>query len=189
MTPGSSLDMLGVQFDAALRLTPFHSAQLRAGRAIRGTISRLALHLPRGTILNMIANALISGKFGYAAAIALPVRFTAEDPRDAAVDALQVIINDVARRLIGGTRSSRTRTDDLLTATGLPSLNHLTATALVVETWKAATGNVELNPLAALLRKASRTRFTRAGRADLLPPPTPIKTRTFIWTAHKVWNS
>ncbi len=117
--PVPSMDILGVSFDSLLRPLPFLQGQLRAARAIRGTIHRLALHLPRGKLLRTVATALVSGKLTYGAAAACSLRHNDADATDGVLKDIQVVINDIARAIAGRRRSSRIRIGDLLEQTAL----------------------------------------------------------------------
>ena len=188
--PVPSMDILGVSFDSLLRPLPFLQGQLRAAKAIRGTINRLALHLPRGKLLKTVATALVSGKLTYGAAAAYPLRHSDTDANDGTLKDIQVVVNDIARAISGRRRSSRIRIGDLLEQTGIPSLNRAAVRAVAVEAWKAATRfNGLSDPLADLLGKpGSMVRSTRAASASHLPPPLPAHAKTFVWEAFKLWN-
>ncbi len=138
-----------------------------------------------------MARSLIMGKVGYGAAATYPVRFEDDEPADAASKALQVILNDVARSILGEKRSSKTRVAELLGRAGLTSVNRLTARAIATEAWKACRGSNEPEDLLKkLLGEPGRmSRDTRAAAQDHLPPPLPRPARTFVWSAYKIWNS
>ncbi len=139
----------------------------------------------------MVANALIEGKLGYGAAAVFSPRMADEDANEGTSRDLQVLINDVARCLLGERRGARTKAELLLLRTGLPSLNRYAARAIAVEVWKTASGfNGPLNPLQDLLGVPGRVdRPTRAAAAGHLPPPLTKASRTFVWEAHKMWNN
>ena len=190
VSSADTLEMLGVAYDRALTSAPYIKKQLAAAKAIRGTVRRLALHIPRGTLLQTVARSLVAGKLGYAAAAAYPVRYHEEQQRDGPMADLQVIVNDIARSLLGKRRQDRVTVSTLLDKTGLPSLNRLTAKSLAVETWKAATGINKPDPLSDLLGVPGSTGAgTRAATAQHIPPPMKKSSKTFVWEAHKLWNS
>ena len=187
--PNTVIEMLGVTFDVALRSRPYLTSQVRAAKAIRGTIRRLAFHVPRGMLLKQVASALIAGKIGYGAAVAYPIRRSNDDPVDGQMRELQVVINDIARATLGTRRSARIKTEDLLLKSGLPSLNRLAAKAIAMETWKALTSGSE-NLLSRLLGEpGSSARQTRSALAMHLPPPLPEPARTLVWEGYRTWNN
>ena len=190
VSPADTLEMLGVTFDRALSSAPYIKKQLAAAKAIRGTVRRLALHIPQGPFLQTVAKSLVVGKLGYAAAAAYPVRYHEDQQRDGPMADLQVVINDVARSLLGKRRLDRVAVQTLLDRAGLPSLNRLTARSLAVQTWKAATGINKPDPLVDLLGvPGSMGVGTRAAAAQHIPPPMKKAAKTFVWEAHKLWNS
>ena len=189
--PSKTLEMLGITYDSYLSSSPHLEKQVAAGKAIRGTIRRLSLHLPRGPVLKMVAGALVTGKLSYGAAATLTPRWKEEDTKRGAIHELQVLINDVARSLLGRRRSDRISTEELLKKSGLPSLNHFAVRSIAVEAWKAMSGiNSPYDPLQGLLGEAgSGSSRTRAAAAGHLPPPLQKAAQTFIWEAHKIWNN
>ncbi len=189
--PAKEMEMLGMKIDSKLRFTPYVEAQVDAAKAIRGTIRRLSLHLPHTELLGTVARSLIMGKVGYGAAATYTLRFEDDEPADVASKALQVVLNDVARSILGERRSSRIRIEELLGRAGMSSVNRLTARAIAMEAWKACRGiNTPEDLLRNLLGEPGRmSRDTRAAAQDNLPPPLPRPAKTFVWAAYKIWNS
>ncbi len=189
--PIKSVEVLGISFNDLLRPVPFQTAQLSAAKRIRGTIRRLALHLPRGLLLKDVARALIAGKLGYGASVTFTPRFSAGDHQEPMAKDIQIAINDTARAVLQKRRSARISRETLLQRSGIPSLNHLTISNLAIETWRAVNRtNGPHDPLGNLVGTPGVfPRQTRAGTNNLLSAPLSKPFKTFVWEAHKVWNS
>ncbi len=96
------------------------------------------------------------------------------------VDDCQIIINDLARLLLGKTRKDRTRTSNLLERTGMPSMNEITTRQAAMAAWQAR--KRDKSPLRELVTGTANTHYhTRSQEQGLLrPPDTNIA---------KVWNA
>ncbi len=191
--PANSLEILGAEYNTALKSTPFLTSQLSAAKRIRAMIRRLACHFPPGKALANLANALLTGKLGYAAAATFPIRLDPSEPISGPAIKLQVVINDVARTVGGKRITDRIPVANILKSTGLPSLNRLAVRAAAMETWKAV--NLESaagikTPLGQLLGEpGSSVRATRSAEAALLPAITRVPVETFSEAARTLWNN
>ena len=192
--PSSTLDLLGVSFDSSLSSAPYSSMMAAAARQRAALIARLGAHLPRGHYLQQLANGLVMGKLGYAAAAMGSVRLVESDPVPDATKSIQVAINDVARTLTGSTRSDRLRIPDLLKKAGLPMYNRMVVKAVALETWKAFHSsdgpNGDRNPLGLLMfgsrNDCGPSTVTRAGSAGKIRPVTTK--RCLASDGVSVWN-
>ena len=182
--PSSTVDVLGVCFDDRLSPAPHLASALRSARSLAGASRRLALHLRR-RVLQQVVRSLLVGKVAYACAVLRP-RLQSADPVQKDLAAIQVAINDCARAVVGSSRSSRLTTSALLAKAGMPSLNQLIVEQIATETWKGV--NYESNgtrfPIGEILCPSSSSsskpiRQTRATTSNCIPPllnlrPTPL---------------
>ncbi len=204
VTPSDRVDLLRVSFDHRLSPTPHQEATCSAARSIACAARRLAMHLPRQQLQQVLLT-LIVGKLGYGCA-SLPPRLSSAHPSPVLHQRIQVAINDCARSTIGSNRKERAHVEGLLEATGYPSFNILVIKTIALEAWKAIKyrigPNGTLGPLGELLRPqeagpasaapataATTTRTTRSATEGLLPMPTKFRVRSFTWAAMEIWNS
>ncbi len=204
--PDNKIEVLGVRFDCRLTPSPHQEATWAAARSLACASRRLAQHLPR-TQLQQVLRALLVGKLGYGCA-ALPPRLSASDPLPILHHRIQTAINDCARITVGSTRADRVPVEELLQSTGFPSFNRLVVKTIALEAWKAIRCRIgpggSLGPVGELLCPAggvgatatataaaavtTATRRTRSAAAGLLPPPTKFKVKSFTWVAREIWN-
>ncbi len=78
VTPSDRVDLLGVSFDHRLSPTPHQEATCSAARSIACAARRLAMHLPRQQLQQVLLT-LIVGKLGYGCA-SLPPRLSSAHP-------------------------------------------------------------------------------------------------------------
>ncbi len=191
VVPGDTVDVLGVTYDSRLSPAPHLAATLRSARSLACAARRLSLHLRR-PILQQVVRALVVGKVGYACAVLRP-RLADSDPVQGGVAAVQTAVNDCARAIIGETRSSRTPSTELLQRSGMPSINRLIIEQVAMETWKGmnyVSGDDSTKiPIGQILCPPHARRATRAAASNCIPPPTKVKTDSFLWSAYKIWNS
>ena len=124
-----------------------------------------------------------------------PHRLTDEDSVCQHLHAAQVRINDIARLLLGISRSERTSVSLLLSRSGLPSLNRNSISATITELWKSLHScdgpGGTCNPLGSFFSEPSQphlNRVTRSQTAGDLPPPLLKKDSVFVWNAVKIFN-
>ena len=107
--------------------------------------------------------------------------------------ALQVAVNDCASAILGKARADRLSVEDLLKATGLPSVNQATVKACSVEYWKAMnmrdTAYGPHWPVHDLIVKCDG--HTRSAASNLVrtPPPPPRSVPSFLYSGAKLWNA
>ena len=191
--PSSTVDILGVSYDARLSPAPRLAAALRAAKALTAASRRLSLHLRR-PVLQQVVRSLLVGKVGYACAVLRP-RLATTDPVQKDLAAIQTAVNDCARAIVGSGRIDSLPIPSLLAQAGMPSLNRLIVEQIAVEAWKGM--NYESNgskiPIGQILcptpsSPSKSLRQTRARTAKCIPPPTKFKCDTFAWHAYRLWN-
>ena len=194
--PGNALDLLGVSFDSTLSQTPYGTGMAHAAKQRASLIARLGLHLPRGHYLKQLAQGLLLGKLGYAAAAMAPIRLHSGDPVPESVKAIQVAVNDVARTLTGSKRKDHIKVEDLLEQAQLPSYNRMVIRATALETWKAFHSSDgpqgDRNPLGLLIfgsrdDTAPPLKATRAAAAGKIRPS--VFKNSMVANGALIWNT
>ena len=205
--PSPNFEFLGVSFDRQLSVAPHLANLITSARSLLSMSRRLRHHLPR-PLLKMVMQSMVRGRIGYACAV-LPPRMTEHDPQNVLMHKLQVSLNDVARSIIGCSRSDKIKVEELLQRSGMPSLNRMVVETIGAECWKALrmrdSPDLPLTPLGQLLDVSSAlppattsynngtcsvsVRKTRAGASGSIPPPTKIQVEAFTWWAYRLWNS
>ncbi len=139
-------------------------------------LRRLLIHFPRGRYVREVVRSLVTGRLCYGSML-FPVRLTDQDPTCRLLQAVQTQENDTAKLLLGVSRLDRIPVEDVLSASGLPSLNRAAVRATVIETWKSLHScdgpGRSLNPLGLFLTSPPSTssRTSRSAMAGDLPPP------------------
>ena len=187
--PAAQLDLLGVCIDSKLSLLPQAVAAAAAAKARATVVRRLSAHLPPGQYLRTLANGLLMGKVGYAAAAAYKPRLSPDQPQSGPLREVQTAINKAARAVCGVRRDAHIPVEELLRKAGLPSINRMTVYMVALEAWKAAFSHDgpqgSRNPLGELLFSAPRHHPRAAG---LLNPPLRFAADTFVYEAYTIWN-
>ena len=150
----SSITLLGLVLDSSLGFSSHHKAVSADVKSRIGVIRRLQVHLPRGRLLNQIAEALVVSKVAYGSWLTVEVQLSSQNQRTS-THPLQILLNNLARVLLGVRLSDRLHSADLLEKCGLPSLNQIVIRAAALAAWKAI-NNGTLGHL--LLRHSDRSR-------------------------------
>ena len=203
ISPGKSLEFLGLSVDSSLCIDT--SGAAKAARHKAAVIGRLACHLPKGQYLRQLANGVLLGKIGYAAAAVAPLRLTDSDPASVSTKAIQVAINKAARSVVGTRLLDKIPTKELLAMSGMPSYNRLVVRTVALEAWKAFVScdgpDGTRNPLGVILfgdhGNSSSTgqaptvldRPSRATVSGCIKPPLPIAAQTMVQSIYRVWNT
>ena len=137
--PNYTLDLLGVKLNKSAGFSAHHEGMLADLKRRVGVIRRLATKMPNGKLLTEIANSLVIGKLQTSAWVTRSARF-APGPQHGCDKATQVILNDLARLLLGVKRADRYRTSDLSDRAGVPTLNEIVVRQSCVAAWKAEQG-------------------------------------------------
>ncbi len=198
--PQEELLLLGVKFDRRLTITPHLRTLAGTGRSLLALTKRLLLHLPRGRQVQDVVQALVVGRLCYASVL-FPPRLLQGDPSCQLLQDAQVLVNDMARSLVGVTRADQVPVRELLEETGLPSLNQVVVKTILLVAWKCLQSSDgpcgSQNPLGRILSAPQSSpspnillvqHETRSMRAGTLLPPLRIRVETFVWYAAKLYN-
>ena len=176
-----SLNILGVTIDSKLNFIPHHEALLRDLRQRLGVIRRLKCQMSRGKLLNEVAQSLFVGRLQCNAWITRHARVNQEGEQPSSRDKAQILLNDLARTLLGIRRADHFRTEDLMDRAKLPTLNEIVVRQAALNAWKAVNGGT----LAEFLQPYdSRTR----GAENNLRRPVSWRCRATANMAN-CWNS
>jgi hypothetical protein len=134
---GHTLDLLGFCYDRKLTAAPHAENMAKTTKQRAALIARLAQHLPRGQYLQQLASGLVLGKVSHALAAVAAPRLRADTPTVAALKAVQVSVNNVARSITGVMRSDRVRVAELNAMANLPTINALVTRTVAMEAWAA----------------------------------------------------
>lgn len=175
--PQEELLLLGVKFDKRLTIKPHLRSLGSAARSLLAMTRRLLLHLPRGWQVQEIVRALVVGRLCYGSILVTP-RLNQEDPVCQLLQSLQVVVNDIARSLLGVARADQVPVEQLLAETNLPALNRVVVRSILCETWKCLRScdspDGGLNPLGMILSPPLLNhvqRSTRSASDGSLSPP------------------
>ena len=128
-----TIEILGLQLDKKLSPAPY-IASLRASLAQRvGMLRRLRVSMPSHT-LSAFSQGLFYGKLRVYANLVFNACLEEDKPTKGA-DAVQVLINDVARIITGLKRTDHVRIRDLLDKASVPGLNEVVVIASGMLAW------------------------------------------------------
>ena len=191
ITPATTLEILGVEFDRKFSLTPHNNNVAREMRKRASLIVRLAKHLPRGKYLRELALGLSVGMVSHALAAVAAPRLSPENVVCPAYSSIQVSLNDIARTILGKKRTDHVRVQRLLDKAGMPSANELIIRTICLEAWKAFGstdgGDGQRNPIGSILFASWDTRPLRSSAAGEVRVPLRGE-NTFVRHAAEIWN-
>ena len=153
-----------------------------------GMLKRIVGYVPPKS-LSQIANALVSSKVRYGISIYGDVRTEAQEPLTASSKDLQVAMNKAMRVILGCRLSDRVPISDLVTRSGLPTVNRMAAEEKIMLMWKAI--NDPQCPLSQLVKpEAANGKNLRSNsRGDVkLRSRSTLGQRNFPEAASRVWN-
>ena len=136
-----TLNVLGVTMDKNLSFNHHNDIVLRDIKRRLGVIRRLSVQLPRGKLLTEIGRALIVGKLQNCAFVTHTMRLpSTENGQAPNKGPAQVVLNDLARLVLGVKRTDHLRATDLMDRSGLSTLNELVVSQSAVAAWQAVNG-------------------------------------------------
>ena len=102
-------------------------------------IRQLSVQLPRGRLLKEIGQALIVGRLQSSAFVTRTARINSRDSlhKPSPHSRAQVVLNDLARVLLGIRRAEHFRVADLADRAGLPTVNEIVTRQSAVMAWRA----------------------------------------------------
>ena len=190
------IEILGFTLDAKLSPEPYltklkTALQCAKGLAIR-TRPLLLPHIHRALVCS-----LVNGKVGSYAASALSVRLPPSrlDPNDqkspasASGSAIQIVINDIARALLGKRRAEKISVRALLDKSGLRSFNETAFSSAALLAWHAMNSTTHpLHKALSMQQPDSRLRAASDGKLLSLSPK-EAKVAIAANNAIKIWNA
>ena len=100
----------------------------------------LADQLHRGKLLNKIGSSLVVGRLQSSAFVTRQMRLNAQSNDQVNKGPAQVVLNDLARVLLGVRRADHYRVADLVDKSGLPTVNEVVVRQSAISAWKAVNG-------------------------------------------------
>ena len=130
---------------------------------------------------------LVIGRLQCNAWVTRPARVISQSGLSQNKNPAQVILNDLARVLLGVTRADRYRSEDLLDKANVPTLNQIVVRQAAVSAWRTANGGVLEETL---LTFDSRTRGANSNlRRPVSQRCTATKNMTICWNSSKALRS
>ena len=141
-TPTSdTLNVLGVTIDKQVNFNTHNDIVLRDIKRRLGVVRRLSVQLPRGKLLTEIGRALIIGKLQNCAFVTHTMHLpSSENGQALNKGPAQVVLNNLARLVLGARRTDHQRATDLMDRSGLSTLNELVVNQSAVAAWQAVNG-------------------------------------------------
>ena len=139
--PTDTLNVLGVTIDKHVNFNTHNEIVLRDIKKRLGVVRRLSVQLPRGKLLTEIGRALIVGKLQNCAFVTHTMRLPSNENGQAPNKGpAQVVLNDLARLVLGARRTDHLRATDLMDRAGLSTLNEIVVSQSAVAAWQAVNG-------------------------------------------------
>ena len=181
--PLDTLDILGWKLDSKLSARPYIEELHTSLRKTLGVIRRLSAKVSPD-VLDTVARGLFLGKLATYCGLSFRARLHPEDPATTGAQAIQVVINDVARVLTKKRRTDHIRTRDLLDRAKLPSLNEMVIRSSGILAWAMASPKHPLHRVFINLAADPRTRTATAGLLRI-----PEGGNTPMYNVCKIWNA
>ena len=134
-----TLNILGVKLDRHGGFAAHNAMVVCDLRKRLGAVRRLSVQLPRGKLLSEIGTTLIVGRLQSCAFVTRGMRLK-QSGQDIDKGPAQVVLNDLARLLLGIRRADHHRVVDLIDRSKLPTVNEIVIRQSSVAAWKADRG-------------------------------------------------
>ena len=135
------MNILGVTLDKRASFGTHNSMVLCDLRKRIGAIRHLSIQLPRGKLRTEIARSLVIGRLQASAWVTRSVRLNLPgNGQQTSKGPAQVVLNDLARLLLGKKRTDRYKAVDLSDKSGLPTVNEIVVRQAAIAAWKATNG-------------------------------------------------
>ena len=154
-------------------------------------IGRVAQQIPRNKLIQL-GHALWMSKLRYGLQLCTNVRIEESEKKNGNMKSVQIAQNKLMRLLINVSYKDRTSTGDLLTKTGLLSVNQLAASIKLCEVWKSeniANYPVQLEPNNSGLTYNDRKVRPSTNRKWNQDAKSAAAKECFSRNAAKLWNS
>jgi len=182
--------LLGLYISNDLRWVD-HIEHLKSSLRYRTSVLRRLSHTLPEEHLKQLADGLVLSKIRYGLSVyGGAVRTSDQDPIDGSIQPLEVAANDVMRVLEKVGRKDGVSIKELRKRTNIPSVNQMTAQAIITETWKIAHGQADglENVLTPLDESGIKTRAKTNGNF-IVPYGSQMIRRSFSHQGAVLWNS
>lgn len=151
-------------------------------------LRRLTHHLPAVKLVSVV-HGLILSKIRYGVPLYGQVQLSEGDPRASSLRPIEVVLNSAMRTLTGNRKEDRKSIRSLHEDTGLPSLNQITAGAILQEVWKIQKGESEA--LEDLVHPITHTVNTKSKERGYLKciGKSRVARKSFQYQAANIWNN
>ena len=177
INPSKEVEILGMTLDKKANYTVDHKKTREELKRRNFNLRRLTTQLPRGKMLNQVANALVLGRAQVNSWITHSIQTTS---RRQAPDDTQILLNNTTRILCGKRLEDRERVERLTDRTNFRTMNEMAIRGASVAAWRAVHGS----PLEDLLTK--KNSISRAYNRNLR---TAQNQSTAALNMEKAWNS
>ena len=139
-----TMTILGVTIDKSGGFKNHNVKVLSDLRKRLGMIRQLSVQLPRGRLLREIGQSLIVGRLQSSAFVTRAVRLNSADSNNEQSQdkgPAQVVLNDLARVLLGVRRADHYRATDLVDRASIQTVNEIVVRQSATMAWRANNGN------------------------------------------------
>ena len=185
VSSSSTMEILGYKFDSRLSSTPYIESMIKSLAQRLGIIRRLKARLPND-VLAMISRSIVLGKAQVYANLALKLRLIESDPIQGHAQRVQVILNDIARVILGLRRRNHVAINQLMDKSGLKSVNHIVAHSSGMLAWSMSHSH---HPLHDLFLEYSMDDRTRQASENCLRMPDQSNGNVALRNAFLIWNA
>ena len=178
-----SIRLLGLVIDNDLQWKTHHTKIKMVISSRIGLIRRLRRKLTSSQ-LKQLSHSLVFSHIRYALPIFGNPRLLQDDPSHKPSEQLQVELNHLMRLLAGKTLAEHTSIEELISLTGLPTLNQITVESTLLETWKSIHWSLPCKEFF----KPTEDRSSRRNKCFSLQIPKFAKKDLFPYKGSKLWN-
>lgn len=139
-----TMTILGVTIDKSGGFNNHNAKVLSDLRKRLGMIRQLSVQLPRGRLLREIGHSLIVGRLQSSAFVTHAARLSSADSNSEQPqnkDPAQVVLNNLARVLLGVKRADHYRATDLVDRARISTVNQIVVRQSAIMAWRANNGN------------------------------------------------
>ena len=139
-----TMTILGITIDKSGGFNNHNAKVLSDLRKRLGMIRQLSVQLPRGRLLREIGHSLIVGRLQSSAFVTHAARLSSADSNSEQPqnkDPAQIVLNNLARVLLGVKRADHYRATDLVDRARISTVNQIVVRQSAIMAWRANNGN------------------------------------------------